>query len=161
MGAAEVSSVLWRERELLDILQFKLEEEQALLTTGRSRWLSRATNEVEVVLEELRKAELVRAIETDALARELGLEPGASLRTLAVSVPDPWAQILMDHRKAFLAATAEIQGMASCNRDLLNSGYRSLCDTLVSFDGVPDTYTARGTTTATGLGRARLVDGAL
>lgn len=160
MGAAEVSSVLWRERELLDMLHFKLEEEQALLATGRTRWLARATNEVEVVLEELRKAELIRAIETDVLARAMGLEPGASLRTLAVSVAEPWAQILMDHRKAFLSATAEIQGIASSNRDLLNTGYRSLVDTLVSFDGTPDTYTAHGTASAHS-GRARLLDGAL
>lgn len=160
MGAAEVSSVLWRERELLDMLQFKLEEEQALLATGRNRWLARATNEVEVVLEELRKAELVRAVQTEHLARELGLGPGASLRALAVSVPEPWGQILMDHRKAFLAATAEIQGLAQSNRDILSSGYKSLCDTLVSFDSVPDTYTAAGTT-AHGSGRARLLDGAM
>ena len=62
MGLAEVSSTLWRQRELLELLLFKLEEEQVLLTSGRTRWLARATREVEVVLEEIRRAELLRAL---------------------------------------------------------------------------------------------------
>ena len=76
MGLAEVSSTLWRQRELLELLLFKLEEEQVLLTSGRTRWLARATREVEVVLEEIRRAELLRAVQVDEVAVELGLEPG-------------------------------------------------------------------------------------
>ena len=37
MSANDLSACLWRERELLDLLAFKLEEEQFLLTTGKSR----------------------------------------------------------------------------------------------------------------------------
>src|SRR4051812_39244560 len=43
MALTEVSNVLWRERELLEMLLFKLEEEQLLLTAGRTRWLPHAT----------------------------------------------------------------------------------------------------------------------
>ena len=50
MSLTEVSSILWRERELLELLLFKLEEEQLLLAAGRSRWLGHATREVEMVL---------------------------------------------------------------------------------------------------------------
>jgi hypothetical protein len=35
MGFAELSSVLWRERYTLELLLFKLEAEQLLLTAGR------------------------------------------------------------------------------------------------------------------------------
>ena len=53
-----LSEVLWRERHLLELLLFKLEEEQLVLTSGRTRWLGHATREVETVLEEIRTAEL-------------------------------------------------------------------------------------------------------
>ena len=59
---AHVSSALWRIRELLELLTFKLETEQVLVAAGRTRWLGRATHEVELVLEEIRHAELRRSI---------------------------------------------------------------------------------------------------
>ena len=45
MGAHELSALLWRERELLDVLQFTLEVEQLLLTAGNTRWLNGASAE--------------------------------------------------------------------------------------------------------------------
>jgi len=53
MGLSEVSSILWRERQLLELLLFKLEEEQLLLAAGRTRWLPHATREVDRVLAQL------------------------------------------------------------------------------------------------------------
>src|SRR3954454_18372766 len=47
----KLSQVLWRERELLETLLFKLEEEQTLLQSDRTRWLVRAAGEVDEVLE--------------------------------------------------------------------------------------------------------------
>ena len=40
MGLSDVSNILWRERQLLELLLFKLEEEQLVLASGRARWLS-------------------------------------------------------------------------------------------------------------------------
>ena len=45
MGLQEVSTTLWQERNLLELLLFKLEEEQLLLAAGRTRWLARATRD--------------------------------------------------------------------------------------------------------------------
>ncbi|CAN5337491.1 hypothetical protein BH23ACT9_BH23ACT9_24210 [soil metagenome] len=42
---SDVSNILWRERQLLELLHFKLEVEQSLLAAGRTRWLSHATRE--------------------------------------------------------------------------------------------------------------------
>ena len=47
MSLTDLASVLWRSRELLEMLLFKLEEEQLLLASNRSRWLSHATREVD------------------------------------------------------------------------------------------------------------------
>ena len=41
MALAELSNVLWRERELLEMLLFKLESEQLVLAAGRTHWLAR------------------------------------------------------------------------------------------------------------------------
>lgn len=160
MGLAEVSSTLWRERELLELLLFKLEEEQLVLASGRTRWLARSTREVEVVLEEIRRAELLRAVQVDDAAGELGLAPGPSLRELADTSDEPWRSLLHEHRKAFLAATAEIQAMAEANRELLGAGQRATREALLSLSGAGETYTPRGTT-ATVTVRPRLLDEAM
>jgi hypothetical protein len=140
MSLTEVSSILWRERELLDLLLFKLEEEQLLLAAGRSRWLGHATREVEMVLEELRRAELGRAVEVEAVAASLGLDPQVSLRELAEKAPAPWDDILREHRNAFLAASQEISALAQANKELLTSGFRVARETLMSL-GEPEVAT--------------------
>lgn len=132
MSLTEVSSILWRERELLDLLLFKLEEEQLLLAAGRTRWLAHATREVEMVLGEMKRAELGRAVEVDAVAVSLGLEPGVSLRQLAEVAPPPWGAILQEHRNAFLAAAEEITALAKSNKDLLAAGYRTARESLMA-----------------------------
>ena len=145
MSLTEVSSILWRERELLELLQFKLEEEQLLLAAGRSRWLGHATREVEMVLEEIRRAELGRAIEVEAVAVSLGLGSSASLRELAECAPPPWDDILREHRNAFLAATAEIGALAEANRELITAGFRAARETLMSLgEPEPPTYSPTG-----------------
>ncbi|HEX4777551.1 MAG TPA: flagellar protein FlgN, partial [Acidimicrobiia bacterium] len=55
MSLSDVSNILWRERQLLELLLFKLEEEQMILAGGRTRWLPHATREVETVLGELKR----------------------------------------------------------------------------------------------------------
>jgi hypothetical protein len=132
MSLTEVSSILWRERELLELLLFKLEEEQLLLAAGRSRWLGHATREVEMVLEEIRRAELGRAVEVEAVAVELGLPPNVSLRELSDQAPAPWNDILREHRNAFMTASAEISALAQANRELLTAGFRAARETLMS-----------------------------
>src|SRR3954452_13725793 len=122
MGLSDVSNILWQERQHLELLLFKLEEEQLVLASGRARWLNHATREVEMVLEEIKRAELARSIEVDAVAAELSLAPGASLRQLAVASPQPWRGIFEQHRRAFLEITQEILTLAQVNRDLLSKG---------------------------------------
>ena len=71
MSLTDLSSVLWRSRELLELLLFKLEEEQLLLAAGRSRWLAHATREVEVVLDQIRQTEVARAAYSQDAADDL------------------------------------------------------------------------------------------
>jgi flagellar biosynthesis/type III secretory pathway chaperone len=154
----EVSNILWRERHLLELLLFKLEEEQLLLAAGRARWLSHATREVEMVLEELKTVELSRAVASDAAGRELGLGADASLRALADAAPPPWRDLLHEHRRAFLELTEELVGTASTNRELLARGSQAAQDMLASLDeGRISLYDATGATTTGSAGGSSLL----
>jgi len=145
MGLAEVSDILWRERELLDVLLFKLEEEQLLLAAGKVRWLARATREVELVLEQIRLTELTRSIEVDAVAASLGLDPGPSLSGLADAAPAPWSDLFRSHRNAFLTLTQEISSLAEANREFVSTAYHSAQETLRTLAGASaDGYTSSG-----------------
>jgi hypothetical protein len=132
MGLREVSTILWRERHLLELLLFKLEEEQLLLAAGRNRWLARATREVEMVLEEIKHTELERAVEVERIAPELGLPSNASLRQLAEVAPPPWQEILTDHRQIFLSLTEEVSDLVQANRELLARGQRAVREVMAS-----------------------------
>jgi hypothetical protein len=90
MSMEDLSSILWHERDMLDLLLFKLEVEQLVLTSGRTHWLARAAREIETALEEIRQVELLRAVAADALAAELGLEPNPSLQTIAETTASGW-----------------------------------------------------------------------
>jgi hypothetical protein len=160
MGLTDLSSILWREREMLELLLFKLEEEQLVLASNRSRWLAHATREVEMVLDQIRRTEVVRAAEVEAIGVELGLGQNVSLTAIADAVPVPWGELLHQHRKAFLLLTAEIGALAEANRDLLTTGQRAVRETLLSVTGSVQTYSRRGETVAAG-GRARLIDEAM
>ena len=161
MALAEFCRVLWHERELLELLLFKLEEEQLVLASGRSRWLAHATREVEAVLEQIREVESVRALESDVVAFELGLAPGPSLALLARTADEPWGGLLASHRDCFLSLTAEITEMAQANRRLLHEGMVSLSEALAAVEEPVTTY---GPTTGRTVPRptpGRLLDEAL
>jgi hypothetical protein len=132
MGLREVSAILWRERHLLELLLFKLDEEQLVLAAGRTRWLARATREVEMVLEEIRQTELERAVAVSGVAVDLGLPSDASLRRLAETAPEPWRDILAEHRQAFLSLTDEITALVQTNREMLVRGQKAVRDVLAS-----------------------------
>ena len=117
--------VLWRERELLETLLYKLEVEKLVLASQSTRWLAAAAREVELVLETVRDTELLRAVAADAAATSLGLASNPSLRALAEAVGEPWHSILMDHHKAFVACTRDLVDVAATNRELLIAGQQA------------------------------------
>jgi hypothetical protein len=116
-----VSNILWRERNLLELLAFKLDSERLLARAGRTRWLGMADHEVERVLGELKAVELERGILVQELARDLGLESEPTLHALAEEAPPEWAGILADHRRALLALAREVDRSARHSRRRIES----------------------------------------
>ncbi len=157
----KLSQILWRERELLDTLLFKLEQEQLVLASGRNRWLMRAAREVENVLDTIRQTEILRSVAADEAAAMLGLEHNPSLRVLAEASDEPWRTILLDHHEAFLTVTREIAALAEANRDLITAGYRSARETLMSIGDGAEGYNADGDAVSVSGNRQRLVDWSL
>jgi len=154
VGLSDLSSILWREREMLELLLFKLEVEQLVLAGGRTRWLPAAAREIEAVLTEIREVELLRTVRVDELAEELALDSNPSLSQIAEASPEPWRTLWLDHRESFAKVAAQITEMSQSNRVLLTAGYQAAQDTLLSLTEKSPTYDAAGavgTRTRTGL----------
>jgi len=126
MSLPDLAAVLWRQRELLEQLVYRLECEQLLLAAGRTRFLPLATSEVEALIDELAVIEMQRAAVADAVAREEGLPVGATLEELAAGAQPPWTGVLIDHRTALLTLTGELTTLAETNRHLMAAGLQAV-----------------------------------
>jgi hypothetical protein len=156
-----LSTLLWREQELLDLLLFKAEEKQYLIVTGKTRWLSRIAHEIEVVLDQLRALEVERAAATEVIAGRLGVGVNPSLRTLAEAAPAPWNDLYAKHHETLLVLVTELRGLSDTNRELIEGGLSAISDALLSVRAP-----SAGTYGATGRNdrrahRAVTLDGAL
>jgi hypothetical protein len=126
MSIPDLVAVLWRQREMLERLVYRLECEQLLLAAGRTRFLSLATGEVEQLVDELAVVEVQRAAIADRVSVETGLEPGASLEDIAGAVQPPWTEVLVEHRQALLTLTAELSALAETSQNLMAAGMKAV-----------------------------------
>jgi hypothetical protein len=154
----DLSLILWRERELLETLLYKLEIEKLVLAGGQSKWLATAAREVEAVLEALRETELLRAVVADEAAARVGLAANPSLRALAEGVDEPWKSILLEHREAFLGYTRKITELAAANRELLTIGQQVARDNFLGLTETPSSYAPDGSAVASPAAARRLLD---
>jgi hypothetical protein len=111
MSLSELSNILWRERRLLELLAFKLEEERLVLASGRTRWLPRASGEVDAIIDEIKHVRLERAISLADVGVELGLADAPTLRVLSGAVPPPWDAICAEHARALQTLGREIESI--------------------------------------------------
>ncbi len=161
MSLSDVSNILWRERQLLELLVFKLEEEQLVLAAGRNKWLAHATREVETVLDEIKRVELERSIAVSELGREMELSNAPSLTELSTVAEPPWDGIFAEHRRALMTLAQEIDSVAKSNRDLLLRGQQATRETLTAMGEIDiEAYNASGAVTDRTLA-LRLVDEAI
>jgi hypothetical protein len=134
LALQELSGLLWRERQLLDRLEYTLVIEQLVLESGQVRWLARASEEVANVLDAIRIAELSRAVVFVGLAAELGMAELPPLRTLMEKLPPPWSDIFVAHRRALTAVIAEVHRLAEETRALLAADSELVAAALADLD---------------------------
>src|SRR3712207_4827488 len=131
MDHQHLSTLLWREQELLDLLLFKAEEKQYLIVTGKTRWLARIAHEIEVVLDQLRTLEVERAAATEEMAARLGVGANPSLRQLAAGAPAPGNDLYAKHHAALLVLVTELPTLSDSNRELIEGGLAASGDALL------------------------------
>lgn len=115
-----VVAILEREGDALEVLLFKLVETRLLLEADESRFVPRATREVERARTRCRELGLLRA------ATVAQIRPGATLRALAHAAHAPWAAILRDHHALLGTRLAEIEVVAHQNASLARTGISAL-----------------------------------
>jgi hypothetical protein len=96
-GFTAVTAALWEQREAMQRL--------AAALAGHGK-LSDAIADVQF-------GEILRAAETEELARTLGLPPDASLSSVARAAPEPWQSMLIDHELALRRLYTEVTGRAA------------------------------------------------
>lgn len=158
MGAENLSSMLWKERELLDLLTFKLEEEQLLLTSGKTKWLQHATREVESVVQRIREAGLARTVSASCVAIAWGVDEDSSLAQLAAAAPAPWDDLLRSHLQALSGQTALIRQLRDDNEQYLRAAARSAQETVSILLPETGTYDARGAASHAAAGGGHFFD---
>lgn len=158
MAAHDLSMHLIRERELLELLLFKLDVQQMLLATGRTRWIPQTVNEIERVLAQMPTTALTRDTLVVAVSAEWGAPDATTLRELIDVAPtDAWREVLSGHLDAMLGLAAEIGEMKKINEQRLRTALRVTQETIAGL-GVPTGEYDQSGDVVRGSGASRLLD---
>jgi hypothetical protein len=153
----ELSRTLWKQRGLIELLQYRLEVQQLILEALREHRLQTALEEVEAAMEDIRRSERTRDAVVRQCAQRLGLDPSASLGDIRVRAEEPWASMLAEHQDALLTLVAGTERLAATNRELAQRGAKETQSVLDAVTGSVTTN-AYGPSTGRGLARPTLVD---
>lgn len=160
MDLSTLNSLLWNERQLLELLLFKLEEEQLLLAAGKSRWLSHATREVENVLEQIRGAELAREVETTHVAAQLGLPTHATLLDICERAEDPWGNSSPPTGRHCSLSCPRLMRYPQATKNF-TTAQRAISETIAHYQRDEKTYDHTGATRSTTDSPAQIFDQSL
>jgi hypothetical protein len=141
----ELSRRLWLLREQLEQLVCALDIQQLVLSNNRLRWLRIVSENVERLVNEIRSSEAERVALSRSVARSFGLADDATLLELTHATGEPNAAIWRRHRVHLISLHAEIDSIASSNRELGSQWAAATNDALVSLGGdAADTYDPSG-----------------
>ncbi|MEZ5321045.1 MAG: flagellar export chaperone FlgN [Microthrixaceae bacterium] len=132
---SELSQALWKQRALIDLLQYRLEVQQLVFASGNQNRVQVAVTEVEQAMDGIRRGERERDAVVRRCANGLGLAPTASLAELRAAVDPPWAEILSDHQEALLAQVRATEELAALNRE---AAQRGAADRRALLDAISD-----------------------
>lgn len=96
-SARLLSTVLLRERQVLERLTGRLKVAAHLIEAGRASWIGPTAREVDVLLDRLGTLELTRAVEVADAAGQLGLKEPVTLQELVDAWPVPGRVVLHRH----------------------------------------------------------------
>ncbi|HEX9887874.1 MAG TPA: flagellar export chaperone FlgN [Nitriliruptorales bacterium] len=141
-----LAQTLWAERHLVEHLLYKLVAANLMLAADDRRFVSRALDEVDAVVERLWDAERARSSAVAEVARHWRVPADeVTLSRLGSECPEPWGSMFDEHRDAFDRMTAEIERTADDNRRLASVALSDIRASLAALSGPQArTDTARG-----------------
>lgn len=145
MAAHDLSMHLMREREMLELLLFKLDVQQMILATGRTRWIAQTTSEIERVVAAMPTLALSRDTLVVAVADEWGTPEATTLRELIDAAPsDAWREVFTGHLTAMLDLAREIGDMKKVNELRLRTALRVTQETIAGLGAPTGEYDQSG-----------------
>lgn len=139
----ELAALLNREKQLLEVLVYRMEILRHMLAKGEERFLVWASAEVDHSAQILREAEEERDRHVGSLALQLGIpRSDLTLRTLAASA-GAHAPLFERLRSEFLELTSELEGLVRSARGLATQGMAAVdrvLDQLGGGDRAPALY---------------------
>ena len=111
IGPHELSVLLWKERELLELLLYRVVTMSLLEREKQVRWLKQARTEMDAVTQRLRALRLERAVMIAQLSEDWGtIREDATLLELIAGAPQgPFADIFDSHLVALRGLCGELQ----------------------------------------------------
>jgi hypothetical protein len=144
----ELSRRLWLLREQMEQLVCALDIQQLVLANDRLRWLPMVTENVEHLVDDIRRSEAERAEVSRRVATQLGLDERATLNDLVRTVGEPYADVWRQHRLQLLGLQAEVEDITRSNRELSHRGMAVTREAVATLTGETHdtTYDPRGAT---------------
>jgi hypothetical protein len=128
----DLTRVLWQQRRHLERLHYHLKVQELILASGDDALLKHAVNDVQQTLTTIGEIEAGRRELTAEIGISMGLDADASLEDLVNRAPEPYEQILAEHRDAFLRLVSDITTVSLNGREQLQRGL-NLTRELASF----------------------------
>ncbi|GAA1916996.1 hypothetical protein GCM10009775_06790 [Microbacterium aoyamense] len=145
MAAHDLSLHLTREREMLELLLFKLDVQQMLLATGRTRWVPQTAKEIERVIALMPPLALTRDTLVVSVAKEWGNPEAKTLRELIDVAPtDAWREVMDGHLTAMVDLAAEISELKKINEQRLRTAIRVTQETIAGLGVATGEYDQAG-----------------
>lgn len=150
MAATDLSMHLLRQRELMELMLFKLEELEMLVTTGRTRWVRHATAEVERVITAVGAGTISRDSIFVEVAEEWGAGDASTLRDLvAVAPTEAWREVMQSHLDVMTQLADEIAQKRGAVDQLLRTALRVTQETIAGLGEPTGEYAAAGSRRST------------
>ncbi|WP_420452478.1 flagellar export chaperone FlgN [Ilumatobacter sp.] len=144
----ELSRRLWLLQEQMEQLVCALDIQGLVMAHDRLRWLPTVTENVELLVDDIRTSEAERVPHTTRAARKLGLDERATLAEMAEAAGEPYRTAWRRHRLNLVALNEEIDQITASNRELGRRGAAAAQEILAAV-GAPapiDTYDPSGST---------------
>ena len=144
----ELSRRLWLLQEQMEQLVCALDIQGLVMANNRLRWLPAVTENVELLVDDIRASEAERLPHAHRAARLLGLGEGATLAEMADAAGEPYRSAWRRHRLNLVSLNEEIDQITASNRELGRRGAAAAAEILaaVGAGASLDTYDPSGGT---------------